>query len=166
MHDWSPYLIGTPPRLRPLSSSEGIADRLRYVAFAERQACVAFNEAAAKFSDAPAGLAEAWCWVAREEKKHEEWLVARLNELGYGVADLPVSLDLYHSFASCESARGFAQFMSVSEERGRVAGERFALALRQRDPKTSELFTQIALEERAHVQLVYTFFGGNINQIK
>ncbi len=158
MSDWSPYLIGPAPRPRPLQTEAGLGDRLRYVAFAERQAARAFGEAPGRFPEAPTGLAEAWRWVALEEMKHEQWLLTRLEELGQPVAGIPVTLDLYQSFTRCSSAKEFSDYMARAEEWGRVAGERFAEVLRARDPRTADLFAQIAREEREHIAMVARFF--------
>lgn len=97
---WSPYQIGISPRVRSLQTVEGLGDRLRLIAFAERQAFHAFNDAIKRFSDAPEGLVKAWGWVALEEAKHESWLLKRLAELGQDVKAVPVSLNLYHSLPS------------------------------------------------------------------
>ena len=155
---WSPYNIGIAPRVRPLQTQEGLGDRIRLIAFAERQAHHAFLEAAERFSDAPKGLIEAWNWVAKEEAKHEAWLVQRLKEIGQDLASVPVSLNLYHSFASCQTARDFAFYISDAEERGRIGAERFAQVLKDRDPQTATMFAQIALEECEHIALVSKFF--------
>lgn len=155
---WSPYQIGIAPRVRPLATDEGLGDRLRLIAFAERQAYYGFLEAAERFPDAPAELTKAWRWVAEEEKKHEGWLLTRLEELGQDVGAVSVNLNLYHSFAKCNSARDFAYYIADAEERGRVGAERFAEVLTTRDPKTALMFAQIALEEREHIALVAKFF--------
>lgn len=159
MTDWTPYRIGTPGRLRPLHTPEGLGDRLRFVAFAERQAAQAFSDAVLRYPSASSELKEAWRWVAQEERKHESWLLERLRELGQDVAGEPVSLDLYRSFEQCQSAREFALFMADAEARGQVAGERFGDVLRVRDPQSAEVFAQIAREEREHVALVGRFFS-------
>ena len=156
---WSPYNIGIPPRVRPLQTTEGLGDRIRLIAFAERQAHYAFLEASERFKDAPAELVDAWKWVAVEESKHESWLLSRLSELGQSVSSVPVSLNLYYSFAECKTARDFAFYISDAEERGRVGAERFAEVLKTRDPKTAEMFAKIAFEEREHIALVAKFFS-------
>jgi len=158
MSDWSPYRLGVVPKPRSLSTPEGLGDRLRFVAFAERQAYRAFSEAAERFTDAPHELREAWRWIAQEEHKHETWLLKRLAELGQTVEAVPVALDLYLSFERCQSAEEFSRYMSNAEERGRVAGERFGEVLAKTDPETAQLFQRIALEEREHVALTERFF--------
>ena len=156
--DWTPYQIGITPKMRPLQTKEGLGDRLRLIAFAERQAYYGFLQAADRFQDAPSELSTAWRWVAEEEKKHEFWLLNRLKEIGQKIEDVPVSLNLYHSFAKCHTARDFAFYISDAEERGRIGAERFAEVLLTRDPKTAQVFAQIALEERTHIALVAKFF--------
>jgi uncharacterized ferritin-like protein (DUF455 family) len=155
---WSPYQIGIAPRVRPLQTPEGLGDRIRLIAFAERQAYFAFLEATERFTDAPAGLLSAWKWVAQEEAKHESWLLKRLSELGQDVSATPVSLNLYHSFAECKTARDFAFYISDAEERGRIGALRFAEVLKERDPLTAHMFAEIAREELEHVALVAKFF--------
>lgn len=159
---WSPYKIGTPEKIRSINTVEGLGDRLRLVAFAERQAFHAFNEATARFTDAPPGLREAWKWVALEEAKHESWLLKRLEEIGLDVASSPVSLNLYYSLQNCKTAREFALYVSDAEERGRVGAEKFAEILRIKDPVTAEIFAQIALEERKHIALVDNYFASDV----
>jgi uncharacterized ferritin-like protein (DUF455 family) len=156
---WSPYQIGIPPKIRSLHTMEGLGDRLRLVAFAERQAFHAFNDAINRFKDAPPELREAWKWVALEEAKHESWLVKRLSEIGQDISAVPVSLSLYHSLLKCESARDFAFYISDAEERGRVGAEKFAETLFGRDPITADIFHRIAVEEREHIALVSRFFS-------
>jgi uncharacterized ferritin-like protein (DUF455 family) len=155
---WSPYKIGIAPKVRPLQTVEGVGDRLRLIAFAERQAHYAFLEAAERFNDAPPELIKAWKWIAQEERKHESWYLKRLEELKQDVAEIPVNLNLYHSFAECKTARDFAFYISDAEERGRVGAERFAEVLQKNDPETAKIFAQVAIEEREHVALAAKFF--------
>ncbi|HXH31960.1 MAG TPA: ferritin-like domain-containing protein [Bacteriovoracaceae bacterium] len=145
--------------MRALHSPEGLGDRLRLVAFAERQAFNAFTHAAEFYTDAPPGLTEAWKWVAQEEAKHESWLVKRLEELGQELCAVPVNLNLYHSLVNCQSAREFSLYVSDAEDRGRIGAEKFAEVLAQRDPVTASIFQQIALEELEHIKLVERFFS-------
>lgn len=157
--DWSPFLVGTPEKTRPMHSFEGVIDRIRIAAFAERQAYYAFLEAAKNFADeVPPELIATWKHIAMEEAKHEKWLLNRLVELKQDVAEMPVSLGLYHSFSKCESARDFAFYISDSEERGRVAGLKFAEVLKTLDPQSAKIFSDIADEEIAHVALAKNFF--------
>lgn len=156
--DWSPFNVGTPIKTRPMNTFEGLIDRIRIAAFAERQAYYAFLEAARIFADeVPAELVETWKRIAEEEAKHEGWLLNRLVELKQDVAEIPVSLGLYQSFSKCETARDFAFYISDSEERGRVAGLKFAEFLKVNDPETAKIFSDIAEEEIAHVALAKRF---------
>ena len=157
--DWSPFNVGTPIKTRPMNTFPGLIDRIRIAAFAERQAYYAFLEAARIFADdVPKELIENWKRIAEEEAKHEGWLLTRLAELGEDVSEMPVSLGLYQSFSKCETARDFAYYISDSEERGRVAGLKFAEYLKINDPITSKIFMDIAIEEVAHVALAKDFF--------
>lgn len=155
---WSPYQTGIPPKLRSLHTPEGLGDRLRLIAFAERQAFHAFNEAINRFQDAPEGLKEAWKWVALEEAKHESWLLKRMEAIGQDVSAVPVSLNLYHSLQKCQTAKEFAFYISDAEERGRIGAEKFAETLAVRDPETALIFDKIAKEEVEHINLVNRFF--------
>ena len=155
---WSPYQIGTSPKLRAVSTPEGLGDRLRLIAFAERQAYHAFTEAIIRFDDAPDGLKEAWKWVSLEEAKHESWLLKRMEAIGQDVSAVHVNLNLYYSLQKCQTAKEFAFYISDAEERGRIGAEKFAETLAQRDPETAEVFAKIAFEEREHIALVNKFF--------
>lgn len=155
---WSPYQIGISPKLRPFHTNEGLGDRLRLIAFAERQAFHAFTEAIARFDDAPTGLKEAWKWVALEEAKHESWLLKRLEAIGQDVSAVPVNLNLYYSLQKCQTPKDFALYISDAEERGRIGAEKFAETLITRDPETAEVFAKIAEEEKRHIDLVNQFF--------
>jgi uncharacterized ferritin-like protein (DUF455 family) len=160
--DWSPFQTGTPIKIRPLHSFEGLIDRIRVAAFAERQAYYAFLEAARIFADeVPAELIVTWKRIAEEEAKHERWLLQRLVELKQDVAEVPVSLGLYNSFSKCTTAKEFAFYISDSEEKGRVAGIKFAEYLKINDPESSRIFSEIAEEEIAHVALAKEFFFTN-----
>lgn len=158
---WSPYKIGTPQKIRSLNTPEGLGDRLRLVAFAERQAFHAFTEASKRFLDADPKLIEAWKWVALEEAKHESWLLKRLEEIGADVTAVSVSLNLYYSLQKCQTPKEFALYVSDAEERGRVGAEKFAEVLASTDPITAAIFKQIAFEEREHIALVERFFNSN-----
>jgi uncharacterized ferritin-like protein (DUF455 family) len=158
--DWAPFQIGTPPKLRPLNTFEGVIDRIRTAAFAERQAYYAFLEAARIFADeVPFELVEEWKRIAQEEAKHESWLLRRLLELDQDVSAQPVSLGLYNSFCKCDSPRDFSLYISDSEEKGRIAGLKFVEALKAHDPESARIFAAIALEEIDHVNLAKKFFS-------
>lgn len=157
--DWAPYRTGTPSKIRPMNTSEGLGDRIRVAAFAERQAYYAFTQAAKIFAtEVPEELVMAWKRIALEESKHETWLLKRLSELKLDAAEMPVSLGLYNSFINCQSAREFTLYISDSEEKGRIAGVKFAEFLKVTDPVTSKIFTDIADEEVFHISLAKKYF--------
>lgn len=155
--DWSPFVVSPPgekaPYLRALSTREGLGDRLRFVAFAEKQAVVAFTSAATIFENAPKEARELWLSLAKEEEKHLSWLLVRMEELGFTPDERPQSLALWNSFDRCDTAEAFAVFMANAEERGREAGEKFHETLLKIDPVTANIFKQIAEEEVGHIHL-------------
>ena len=155
--DWNPFTICAPgekaPYPRALSTKEGLGDRLRFVAFAEKQAVVAFSSAAKVYTDAPIQARELWLTLAKEEEKHLQWLLNRMNELDYSVSERPQSLALWFSFDRCKTPLEFANFMAKAEDRGRQAGEQFYDTLLNIDPVTAELFKKIAEEESEHIKL-------------
>ena len=157
--NWSPFKIGTSLKPRPLNSTDGIVDRIRIAAFAERQAYYAFMEAARIFADeVPSALVNDWKRIAQEEAKHESWLLNRLVEMKEDIGELPVGLGLYNSFTKCETAKEFTLFISDSEEKGRLAGLKFVEALKERDPLSAKIFSDIAIEELDHVALAKKYF--------
>jgi rubrerythrin len=155
--DWAPFRIceegEKPPYPRSLSTPEGLGDRLRFVAFAELQAHHAFALAAESFESLPDQARKIWQTLAKEEKKHLNWLLERMTALGVTPQERPLSIALWNSFDRCETPRDFALFMANAEERGRVAGEKFYETLLKTDPVTAALFQKIAEEEQDHIRL-------------
>jgi uncharacterized ferritin-like protein (DUF455 family) len=155
--DWAPFRPCEQgvkaPYPRSLQTPEGLGDRLRFVAFAEKQAMEAFRLAASVFPDASAAQRESWIRLSKEEEKHLSWLLTRMQELGVDAAERPQSLALWNSFDRCESADSFAGFMANAEERGRIAGEQFFVTLKTVDPVTAEIFRKIAEEEVDHIRI-------------
>jgi len=160
--DWSPFLVipreERPKGPRAITSREGIADRLRAAAFAEIQAYYAFLWAAERFTDAPDALRLNWRGLALAEERHLGWLLSRMEELGMEVRERGVSDWLWTSLMKCTSAKEFSIYIANSEERGRLAGVRFAEAMRTVDPTTAEIFGKIAEEEIEHIRLASKFF--------
>ena len=160
--DWAPFRLAPAGAYadapRSINTPEGIADRLRAAAFAEIQAFHAFNWAASRFEDAPEPLRAAWRNLASAEERHMKWLLSRLKDLGYDVAERVVSDHLWLSFQSCQTARDFAVFMTNAEERGRKAGVRFHEQMTKQDPVSAEIFRKIAEEEIEHIALAATYF--------
>jgi rubrerythrin len=154
--DWSPFMVcklgEKPPYPRALSTKEGLGDRLRFVAFAEKQATHAFATAAEIF-DVPEAVKKIWLTLSREEEKHLTWLLYRMKELGVDAGERPQGISLWHSFDRCETPEQFANFMANAEDRGRIAGEQFYQTLLSIDPQTARLFQQIAKEEVEHIRL-------------
>lgn len=166
---WEPFKLA--PRgaraqeVRAIGTREGVADRLRIVAFAELQAREAFLWAADRFEDASPELRDAWRRLAKEEDKHYGWLMTRLSELGVDVADRLVCDDLWLSLIGCTSAREFAVYMATAEERGRKGGERFYQSMLSTDSVSAKLFGKIAEEEVMHIRLAERFFPGQTEDI-
>jgi uncharacterized ferritin-like protein (DUF455 family) len=158
--NWEPFRVDNSVLLapRPLGETAGVGDRLRTAAFAEVQAEAAFLWAATTYEDASEELREAWRGLATEERKHRVWLLDRLRALECAVDERPVSDILWRSLTRCHTAAEFCHYMAGAEERGRRAGERFHERLMSVDPVTARIFGQIALEERAHIELAYRFY--------
>lgn len=154
--DWAPFQLCAPgvkpPYPHSLSHPEGLGDRLRFVAFAEKQAALAFAHAADVF-EVPEAVKKIWRIVSKEEEKHLNWLLYRMKELKVDPSLRPQSIALWNSFDHCETPMKFAEFMANAEERGRIAGEQFYETLLQLDPVSARLFQQIAIEEREHIRL-------------
>ena len=163
--NWQPFAIcpdGVKAAYpRSLQTAVGLGDRLRFVAFAEKQATHAFDLAAELFTEVGPGVAEIWRALAKEEAKHLQWLLWRMEELKVDVAERPQSLALWKSFDRCATASEFAVFMANAEERGRIAGEQFYETLKELDPTTAQIFYQIAIEEREHIRLAQTIIDQN-----
>lgn len=160
--DWAPFLTVGPdarsPGPRKLGGPHGVGDRMRLAAFAELQAREAFRWGAQTFDDAPPALRDAWRDLAAEEDKHLGWLLDRMAALQIDPAARPVSAHLFRGLTDCRTAHEFAWYMAKAEDRGRIAGERFAHKLATSDPISARLFGQIASEEEEHIALALRFF--------
>jgi len=155
--DWTPFAVCAPeeyaPAARGLGSPEGIADRLRTAAFAERQAFAAFMWAAENLTDASDELRAAWRRIGLEEELHLNLLLTRMTELGVKVADRPVSDRLWRRLIQSKTASEFSVLMRDAEARGQAAEESFRKSLAQRDPVTASIFGRIADDEAEHLAL-------------
>ena len=153
--DWKPFVVCAAdegvPRARGLHAPEGLGDRLRTAAFAERQAAEAFRWAAESLAAAPPELREAWRRFAVEEEKHLGWILGRMAELKIDPAGRAVSDRLWRSLVRCRAPREVSLLMTRAEERGKAAEESFRLSLASRDPATAEIFGRIAAEEEQHI---------------
>lgn len=154
--DWSPFVVCPPqeeaPRPRGFSTPEGLGDRLRVAAFAEKQAEAAFHWAAEAFPDAPPALRDAWRRIGAEEGRHLGMILERMAQLGVAVDARPVSDRLWRSLRACVAAPEFVAKMRAAEERGKTAEESFRRNLAARDPVTAELFGRIADDEAEHLR--------------
>lgn len=161
--DWSPFVVCAPeeyaPPARGLGGPEGIADRLRTAAFAERQAFAAFMWAAQTFTGASQELRAAWRRIALEEELHLNLLLGRMAELGVKVEARPVSDRLWRRLLLSKTAPEFSAQMREAEARGQAAEESFQRSLAQRDPVTAAIFGRIAADEAEHLALADRLAG-------
>jgi uncharacterized ferritin-like protein (DUF455 family) len=139
--------------VRGIHTPEGLGDRLRTAAFAERQARDAFHWAAETYADAPAEARDGWRRIGDEEGRHLGMILARMAQLGVTPDERPVSDSLWRSFQDCRTARAFAERMKTAEERGKAAEESFRRRLAESDPVTAALFGRIADDEAEHIAL-------------
>ncbi|MBI3553923.1 MAG: ferritin-like domain-containing protein [Elusimicrobia bacterium] len=155
--DWKPFVVCSAdedaPKARGFNAPDGLGDRLRTAAFAERQAAEAFRWAAESLGEAPEALRAAWRELSGEENKHLGWILGRMAQLGVDPAARPVSDRLWRSLTACRDHREFARLMARAEERGKAAEESFRRSLAERDPATADLFGRIAEEEERHIAL-------------
>ena len=161
--DWKPFLVCGPdetaPAARGMNGPDGIGDRLRVAAFAERQAFAAFAWAADVLPGASPELRDAWRRLAKEEEFHMNLLLTRMEELGVRVDARAVSDRLWRRLTSCRDASEFAAQMRVAEARGQAAEETFRRTLAGRDPVTAEIFGRIADDEAEHLALADRLLG-------
>lgn len=153
--DWAPFRVAAPddkvPGPRGITTPEGLGDRLRTAAFAERQATEAFAWAAERFTDAPEAKRRVWRELAAEERRHMDMLLKRMAELGVRVDERPVSDGLWRALTRCKDAAEFAAYMRRAEERGRDAELSFQRSLAGRDDVTAAIFAEIAADEERHI---------------
>lgn len=153
--DWSPFIVcepdDYPPAARGMGGSNGLGDRLRTAAFAERQACEAFRWAAETIVDAPEELRAAWRLMAKEEEEHLQLLLGRMAELGVRVSARPVSDRLWRWLRTSHKTAEFSARMREAEVRGQAAEESFRRSLADLDPVTAAIFGRIADDETEHL---------------
>ena len=140
-----------------MGGPDGLGDRLRTAAFAERQAFAAFMWAAENIPDASADLRDAWRRIGLEEKKHLDMLLTRMTELSVEVSARSVSDRLWRGLSSCVTAREFSALMREAEARGQAAEETFRRVLADRDPVTAAIFGSIADDEAEHLALADSY---------
>lgn len=159
---WLPFRVaskGDP--VRGLSSSEGVADRLRLVCFAELQARDVFLSGIERFtSQAPAEWIDAWRRFSEVEDRHAQMLLDRMSELGVDPAGRFVSDKLTKM---CEAAGDpvlFLFLLSSAEERGMEAGFVLGEQMKAVDPESASVFARIAAEEVEHVAMARNALSG------
>jgi len=161
--DFSPFILcppgRRPPQTRKLSTREGLGDRMRTAAFAEKQAVAAFTWAAETFTDVPDDLRRDWLRQVPEEQKHYDMIVARMAELGFALDEREVSGGLFDALVNCTTGKEFCLKIVDAEERGRRAGLQLVRYLATNDPRTAAIFQEIADDELAHVALAATHYG-------
>lgn len=150
---YQPFRIGKPDTIRPLSAPEGVADRLRVVAFAELQARDLFRYGCERFGAlVPAQWRADWERFAAVEDKHAQMLLTRMVELGVDVGARAVSDKLSRLCRSTDDAVLFLFLLSSAEERGMEAGNVLGKQMGVVDAVSAALFAQIAAEEVEHVE--------------
>lgn len=137
--------------IRVISSGEGIADRLRVVAFAELQARDAFNWGADHFESAPEEWRANWREFALVENRHAQMLLDRMGELGIDPAARKVTDKLTRTCRAATDPLLFLFLLSGAEERGMEAGFVLGREMQPHDAKSAAIFQQIAEEEVLHV---------------
>ena len=161
--NWEPFVVCSPedyaPDARGLGSPEGLGDRLRTAAFAERQAFSAFMWAAEHLTDASDELRAAWRRIGLEEEMHLNLILGRMAELGVKAEERPVSDRLWRRLTETKTALEFSALMRLAEARGRTAEESFCRSLAQRDPATAAIFGRIAEDEAEHLALADRLAG-------
>lgn len=160
--NFSPFII-TPageraPKPRPVTTAEGLGDRMRTAAFAEFQAIIAFRWAAERFQDVPQTLRDDWIAQIADETRHYDMICKRMEDLGFSLAERPVSIGLWESLQECSTGKDFCIRIANSEERGRRAGVLLVEYLGESDPETASIFQEIVEDEVAHVALAETYF--------
>jgi uncharacterized ferritin-like protein (DUF455 family) len=164
---WKPFVVVTDAqskggKMNDLDTSQGVLDRLCFVAFAEKQAENGYLWAVERF-DVDQKIKNAWKKIALDEKRHGRLLLERLFDLGGRVEDTPQNLRLWQSFQKCKTPLEFAYFMATAENRGKQAGEQFYEKLQNIDPVSAQLFQQIAFEEQEHIQINEEYFGFSVS---
>jgi uncharacterized ferritin-like protein (DUF455 family) len=167
-NNWNPYRIAPKQdMIRALGAPEGVADRLRVVAFAELQARDSFQWAADFFTEAPPEWRERWREFAAVENRHAQMLLDRAGELGVRLDERAVSDKLSRL---CRVARDpvlFLFMISSAEERGMEAGFTIGEQMKPYDEVSAGIFRTIAEEEVEHVEMANKVLSGyNLEELK
>jgi uncharacterized ferritin-like protein (DUF455 family) len=151
---WKPFLIKERgDTIRPLNGPEGVADRLRLVAFAEVQARDAFFWGAEHFAgQIPEDWRSTWIRFAEVEERHANLLLQRLVDIGGDVGARAVSDKLSRLCRAAEDPIHFLFLLSSAEERGMESGLLLGKQMESVDAISAKIFQQIAEEEVEHVE--------------
>jgi uncharacterized ferritin-like protein (DUF455 family) len=145
---------GRPDPARGLASPEGVADRLRLVAFAELQARDLFTYGLEHFSGkVPQLWLDSWAAFAKVEERHAQMLLDRMLELGVDPGAKTVSDKLSRLCRAAAEPVLFLFLLSSAEERGMDAGFILGEQMRAVDPLSADIFARIAAEEVEHVKM-------------
>jgi uncharacterized ferritin-like protein (DUF455 family) len=143
---------GKPDSIRPMQSPEGVADRLRVVAFAELQARDLFFYGRERFAGrVPGGWERDWERFSRVEDRHAQLLLDRMARLGTDPGARAVSDKLSRLCRMAEDPVLFLFLLSGAEERGMEAGFTLEEQMRKIDAESAAIFGLIAKEEVEHV---------------
>lgn len=154
-NQWKPFrLAERGDAIRALQAPEGVADRLRLVAFAELQARDAFRSGAARFEgQIPEELRQHWLRFAEVEDRHAQMLLARMAEMGVDPGARSVSDKLTRLCDKAEDPILFLFLLASAEERGMEQGKILGELMRKVDETSARIFLQIADEEVEHVEV-------------
>lgn len=160
-NNWAPFRLtsGKTDPVRAMTAPEGVADRLRIVAFAELQAREAFRWGAERFPEAPERWRKLWLEFADVEDRHAQMLLDRMSELGVDAGGRLVSDRLWQLCRKAEDWEMFLFLLSSAEERGMEAGFTLGRQMMPVDGKSAAIFEQIAHEEVEHVQMAKDAIG-------
>ncbi|MGZ3694991.1 MAG: DUF455 family protein [Bdellovibrionota bacterium] len=154
-NQWQPFrLAERGDAIRAMQGADGVADRLRLVAFAELQARDAFRSGAERFAgQIDETLRQTWLRFADVEDRHAQMLLARMTELGIEPGSRAVSDKLTRLCAKATDPIVFLFLLSSAEERGMEQGKLLGEQMLAVDEASAKIFLQIAEEEVEHVQM-------------
>jgi uncharacterized ferritin-like protein (DUF455 family) len=161
---WLPFQVRMerPDPIRAMGAKEGVADRLRVVAFAELQARDAFLWGANQFPEAPEAWLQDWRRFAEVEDRHAQMLLTRMVELGVNPGERWVSDKLTKLCHQAKDPITFLFILSSAEERGMEAGLTLGKQMRPYDAISADLFEQIAQDEVEHVASAKAALAGQV----
>lgn len=153
---WRPFRVhpSKTDQIRALAAQEGVADRLRLVAFAELQARDAFAWGAQRYRDvAPKEWIEQWERFSVVENKHAQMLLNRMAELGVDPGARTVSDKLTRLCHASTEPVIFLFLLASAEERGMESGNILGEQMKAVDLVSANIFLEIAKEEVEHVEM-------------